>query len=368
MADIYIGLMSGTSLDGIDAVAVRFSPEFELLGSHSAALPESVKRDILTLCSPGDNEIDQLGRLDKTLATLFAEAAQSLIHALDLKSEDVCAIGSHGQTIRHRPEQGFTLQIGNPSLITEITGITTVADFRLRDVAAGGEGAPLVPAFHQALFQQSDRSRVILNIGGMANITWLPSDATEKVIGYDTGPGNVLLDAWIQTQLDKTYDANGAWAASGTVDSALLEQLLSLPYFAQPAPKSTGREQFNLSWLKEQIQHTGTQTAPQDVQATLLELTARSIADQILRFETQPRPDVYVCGGGSHNDALLSRLTTLLKDHRVATTDALNLHPDWVEAAAFAWLAMRTLNGLSGNLPDVTGAKGSRILGAIYPA
>lgn len=365
---IYIGLMSGTSLDGIDAVAVRFSPEFELICCHNCELPEAVRNQILAICTPGDNEIDRMGLLDQTLAKLFADAALELIDKHNLDKEQVVAIGSHGQTIRHRPELSFTRQIGNPSLIAECTGISTVADFRPRDIAAGGEGAPLVPAFHKALFHSSEKPRIILNIGGMANITWLPADPNEKVLGYDTGPGNVLMDSWISRHLNRNYDAHGNWAATGSVDELLLRQLLALPYFSQPAPKSTGREQFNMAWLDMEIARCNSPVSHQDIQATLLELTARSIADQILQFNRDTYPMVYVCGGGSHNDTLLNRLAELLPENRVTTTQALNLHPDWVEAAAFGWLAKQTLNNLPGNLPDVTGAKGERILGAIYPA
>lgn len=365
---IYIGLMSGTSLDGIDAVAVRFSPEFELICSHSCELPEEVRRQILAICTPGDNEIDRMGLLDQTLAKLFAEAALKLIDKYGLNKDEIVAIGSHGQTIRHRPESAFTLQIGNPSLIAELTSITTVADFRPRDMAAGGEGAPLVPAFHKALFHSTEKPRIILNIGGMANITWLPADPSEEVLGYDTGPGNVLMDSWISRHLNRQYDAQGNWAATGTVDTLLLTQLLSLPYFGQSAPKSTGREQFNMMWLEAEIIRCNSPVSHQDIQATLLELTARSIVDQIQQFNRDIYPEVYVCGGGSHNDTLLNRISTLLPDNNVTTTQTLNLHPDWVEAAAFGWLAKQTLNNLPGNLPDVTGAKGERILGAIYPA
>lgn len=365
---IYIGLMSGTSLDGIDAVAVRFAPEFELIGSHSFDLPQAVRNQILSLCTPSDNEIDRMGTLDQALAKLFANAALELINKFNLNKEQIAAIGSHGQTIRHRPESAFTLQIGNPSLIAELTGITTVADFRPRDIAAGGQGAPLVPAFHKALFHSTATPRIILNIGGMANLTWLPTDPNEKVLGYDTGPGNVLMDGWISRHLNRNYDANGHWAATGTVDNLLVNQLLALPYFSQPAPKSTGREQFNMAWLDDEIANCIIPVAHQDIQATLLELTARSIADQIQHFNLESYPDVFVCGGGSYNKALLNRIAALLPDNAVTTTHALNLDPDWVEAAAFGWLAKQTLNTLPGNLPDVTGADGARVLGAIYPA
>ncbi|MGB0467358.1 MAG: anhydro-N-acetylmuramic acid kinase [Pontibacterium sp.] len=367
-ASIYIGLMSGTSLDGIDAVAVRFSPAFELLGTGSLALPAPLRQQILTLCNPGDNEIDQMGSLDLALADQFAKATTDLLGRLNLSNRQIKAIGSHGQTIRHRPEAGFTLQIGDANRIAECTGITTVADFRRRDMAAGGQGAPLVPAFHQALFRSPSQTRFLVNIGGMANITLLPAEPAEAVIGYDTGPGNVLLDAWIQEQQGQPYDKQGNWAASGHVNQALLKQLLSLAFFKAPAPKSTGREQFNLAWLKQQIQRLKSPISAEDIQATLLELTAQSIAVSIRSHTIDAPYQVFVCGGGSHNDHLLKRLAELLEPATVSTTSALGLDPDWVEACAFAWLAKQTLTGLSGNLPEVTGACGERVLGAIYPA
>lgn len=366
-AAIYIGLMSGTSLDGIDAVAAQFTPEFKLLGSCSVELPAPLRERILALCTPDADEIDRMGSLDRDLAEAFADAALQLTSTLDLPKAQIAAIGSHGQTIRHRPELGFTLQIGDPNLIAESTSITTVADFRRRDMAVGGQGAPLVPAFHKALFQTADCTRVIVNIGGMANITLLPADPSVRVTGYDTGPGNVLLDAWIEKHQQRSYDANGEWAASGRVNYSLLAQLLSLPYFRAEPPKSTGREQFNLAWLEQQLDSCSEEISPQDVQATLLELTARTIADEIDTHDLSSA-EIYLCGGGSHNQTLKARLQALLAPHQVETTTALKLDPDWVEAAAFAWLAYRTLNRMSGNLPDVTGASGERILGAIYPA
>lgn len=367
-APLYIGLMSGTSLDGIDAVAVRFEPRFELLGSYSMALPKEIRQRILTLCTSDTDEIEQMGILDNHLAHLFAQASLELIEQAGIAAADIAAIGSHGQTIRHRPEHGFTLQIGNPSLIAELTGITTVADFRRRDMAAGGQGAPLVPAFHKALFSDPHKNRVIANIGGMANITFLPAAATDRVIGFDTGPGNVLLDGWISRQLNKTYDADGQWAAGGQCHAGLLHQMLQLPYFSLQPPKSTGREQFNMDWLQQQLDTIGQPIPIADVQATLLELTARTLADAVRVICPADNGELFVCGGGSHNRTLMTRLTTLLAPLRVTTTSDLGLHPDWVEAAAFAWLAHQTLHNRCGNLPAVTGAKGERILGAIYPA
>ncbi len=366
-APVYIGLMSGTSLDGIDAVAVRFEPHFQLIETHSEALPESLNQNIRSLLAPGDNEIDRLGMLDLELGNAFAQASNNLLTKCHLVPADVCAIGSHGQTIRHRPEHNFTLQSGDPNTIAEHTGIMTVADFRRRDMAAGGQGAPLVPAFHNALFRSPDTNRVIVNIGGMANLTVLPADPEADVLGYDTGPGNVLMDSWINEHQQRTYDKNGEWAAQGKVIPQLLEQMLSLPFFHEPAPKSTGREQFNLVWIQRMLSLLDLAPNSTDVQTTLAELTATSIA-MAIRSHGLDKAEVYLCGGGSHNQHLQQRIQTLLPNYSVTTTAALNLHPDWVEAVAFAWLAKQTLDDLPGNMPTVTGASGHRILGAIYPA
>ncbi|RTE64620.1 anhydro-N-acetylmuramic acid kinase [Amphritea opalescens] len=364
-APIFIGLMSGTSLDSIDAVAVRFEPTFELIASHSEPIPATLHAATLALFNPSDNEIERLGRLDLALAELFATAVENLIQQHQLKRADIAAIGSHGQTIRHRPNAHFTLQVGDPNLIAERTGITTVADFRRRDMAAGGQGAPLVPAFHSALFRQPEQNRILVNIGGMANLTILEASPDKPVLGYDTGPGNVLMDSWIMQHQQKSYDRDGQWAASGVVIPPLLQTMLALPYFAEAAPKSTGREQFNHDWIEQMIATLATQPRPEDVQATLLELTARTIADAI-NSHALSNLQVFLCGGGSYNQQLKTRLTALLKPHYLGTTADLNLDPDWVEAAAFAWLAYRTLNHQSGNEPGVTGALGYRPLGAIY--
>ena len=364
-APIYIGLMSGTSLDSIDAVAVRFEPEFELIASHSEAIPPAIHAATLALFNPGDNEIERLGRLDLELAKLFAIAVENLIRQHHLDRQQIAAIGSHGQTIRHRPEANFTLQIGDPNLIAERTGITTIGDFRRRDMAAGGQGAPLVPAFHSALFRHPEHNRVVVNIGGMANLTILQASETKPVLGYDTGPGNVLMDSWIMQHRQESYDRDGRWAAQGRVQPQLLKQMLALPYFCEPPPKSTGREQFNLPWLEQMVGALAVKPQPEDVQATLLELTAITIADAINSHQLSDL-QVFLCGGGSHNSQLRSRLSELLKPHYLNTSAELNLDPDWVEAAAFAWLAYRTLNRQSGNIPDVTGAAGYRPLGAIH--
>lgn len=363
----YIGLMSGTSLDSIDAVLVSFAPQFRLHATHTHPLPEDVRDQILQLTRSGPDEIDRLGVLDIRLGNLFGKAALALLDSTRTEPSQVEAIGSHGQTIRHRPEQRFSLQIGDPATIAEQTGITTIADFRRRDLAAGGQGAPLVPAFHEALFRSPTQDRVLINLGGMANITLLPADIRQPVTGYDTGPGNVLMDAWIQQRLGQHYDAEGHWASSGRVNDSLLAQLLSHSYFRQPPPKSTGRELFDLPWLEQALTTLIHAPEPADIQATLLELTARSLADAIQCHELC-QPELYLCGGGSHNKALHLRLQQLMPDARIDNTATLGLPPDWVEAAAFAWFAMRTRHQQTSSLASVTGACQDRILGAVHLA
>lgn len=363
---LYIGLMSGTSADGIDAVLVDFSDlQPQILASHSQPLNE-FQAKIHQICSPGEDEISRLGELDRTIGEQFAEAVLALLAKSNFTSSQIAAIGSHGQTIRHLPptegRPGFTLQIGDPNIIAERTGITTVADLRRRDMAAGGQGAPIVPAFHQAVFEKPGCRRVIVNIGGLANITVLPGDG--QIFGYDTGPGNTLMDAWCFKQLKQTFDANGAWAACGTVNQVLLAALLdTTPYFKMPPPKSTGRELFNLPWLETFLQRVSLPIAPEDIQATLLELTAQSIANEVCK---QLPEQVYICGGGAFNDRLMTRLKILLAPTPVESTAKLGISPQFIEAAAFAWLARQTLNHLPGNAPYATGAMRPVILGGIY--
>ncbi len=364
----YIGLMSGTSCDSIDAVLVSFEGGTpNSLHTHSHPIPPELKQKILELSQPGSNEIDRMGQLDRELGIAFAEASIALIESSGLSKDLITAIGSHGQTIRHRPPakgntHPFTLQIADPNLIAELTGITTVADFRRRDMAAGGHGAPLAPAYHQALFGSELKTRAIVNVGGMGNVTLLRPD--EPVLGFDTGPGNVLLDGWIQRHKNLDYDASGAWAGEGECQPELLAKMMAHPYFSAPAPKSTGREDFNLQWLDEVLSQTSAQASEVDVQATLLELSARSICESLP--STAPIDELFVCGGGAHNQTLMNRLAEHLPETMVYTTDALGLCPDWVEAVAFAWLAKRTMHRLSGNLPAVTGANRQTILGGVY--
>lgn len=364
---LYIGLMSGTSLDSIDAALVSFDiTGLSLLATHSLALPLELKAQILTLNSPGANEIEQLAELDPQLGRYFAEAVNQLLNKSGTDKQQITAIGSHGQTLRHRPEKGYSLQIGDPNVIAEQTGITTVADFRRRDLAAGGQGAPLVPAFHRHCFHSKQHDRVIVNIGGMANLTLLPADTHAEVIGYDTGPGNVLIDSWALQHTGNPFDLNGEWAASGKQLPGLLNYYLEEAFFTAPHPKSTGRELFNFDWIIKQINRLDYQPKPEDVQHTLTELTAITLAREIQQHR-QDSVEVFLCGGGSHNCFLRQRLSDHL-EIQVQTTQALGLDPDWVEACAFAWLAHRTLNKQSGNLMAVTGAAGERVLGGIYIA
>ncbi len=366
---LYIGLMSGTSADAIDAVLVdlQFSPK--LIAQHSLPLPYKIQQQIHALSLPDENEIDRMCSLDTELGQLFAQASLDLLSKAKIANHDVVAIGSHGQTIRHRPPgsiQGtFTLQIGDPNIIAELTGITTVADFRRRDMAAGGQGAPLVPAFHQAVFKSQKHDRVILNVGGMANITWLPAEG--KTSGFDTGPGNVLMDNWVQTHLNKSYDANGDWASAGSINPELLRLLLADPFFSLPAPKSTGRENFNRTWLDSKLHMLPSQPAAVDVQATLLELTATSIADSINQLSPDAK-EIFVCGGGAYNTHLMQRLANLLTNSTVVSTSTLGVAPQCIEAMAFAWLAQQTIHRKSGNLRAVTGANREVILGGVYYA
>lgn len=368
-ASLYIGLMSGTSADGIDAALVWIhgqgdAASIRLLHALTHPWPAALRAQLLAIGQGGEPaSLDAFGRLDAEVGACFAEAAQALLQASGTDPSRIAAIGSHGQTVRHRPyaQPAFTLQIGDPSRIAERTGIATVADFRRRDVAAGGHGAPLLPALHHALLHASDEDRAVLNLGGIANVTLLP--ATGPVRGFDTGPANALLDAWGELHTGQRYDAEGAFAASGNVDTDLLQRLLGDPWFAAPPPKSTGREHFHLDWLHARLR--GTEPAA-DVQATLLQLTARTVAEALQATQPGTRR-VLVCGGGVHNPVLLQALQSALPAARVESTAAHGLDPDHVEAMGFAWLARQTLLGLPGNLPAVTGAAGPRVLGAIYP-
>lgn len=368
MHALYLGLISGTSADAIDAALVSFEPSMQLHSTLAYPYPPELRARILRLAQ-GDGRIalDDLGELDGQIARTFAAAAKALLCKANLPASAVCAIGSHGQTLRHRPllAQPYTLQLGDPNLIAEHTGITTVADFRRRDIAAGGQGAPLLPPFHAALLSQPGKTRVVLNLGGIANITVLADDAGRGVLGFDTGPANCLLDAWAERHLGTPCDHAGAFAASGTSNNALLQHLLTEPYFALSAPKSTGRETFHLAWLETQLQ--GSTWAPADVQATLVQLTAYSIATAIHANATNVS-EVLVCGGGVHNGVLMRAIERELHPITTMSTAGYGIDPDFVEAMAFAWLARERLEHRPGNLPAVTGAMGWRVLGGIYSA
>jgi len=385
---LYIGMMSGTSLDGMDAVLCQFAGEednqqpMRLLATHSQEFPPRLREVLLALCQPNgvqelipaegepNSELDWFGWASKEYAEFASEVVNNLLQQSNTDVESVLAIGCHGQTVRHRPQLGFSLQLVDANIIAERTGISVVSDFRRRDMAVGGQGAPLVPAFHQALFATPDSTRVLLNLGGIANITVLPANDS-PVIGYDTGPANLLLDAWTALHTDKDYDAGGTWAQSGQVVEPLLNQLIEHPFFARTYPKSTGREDFNLVWLQDELQNFDQASAhirysSADVQATLTELTAMSASMQINMFiNAHENSSVYVCGGGALNDYLMTRLQAHLPHCKVETTASLGLNPAWVEAVAFAWLARQTLIGETGNLPAVTGASKGVVLGQV---
>ncbi len=365
----YIGLMSGTSMDAVDAALIEINDsQIQTLATHAKPLPPSLREEILALTQPGDNEIVRMGVLDNQIGELFAETVNELLQQNSISPSEISAIGSHGQTIRHHPQPPlcFTLQIGNPNIISQRTGITTVADFRRRDIAVGGQGAPLVPAFHAQVFRSPEIDRIILNLGGIANITVLPADLSQPVIGYDTGPANCLMDSYIQQHFsDKHYDHDGVWAAAGTINPTLLATMLQEPYLALMPPKSTGRELFHLGWLNQHLAQISATINPVDIQATLLEYTANTIADSIKKHTTSSC-EILLCGGGSYNRFLVARLQALLKNFTLKSTADYGIDPSYVEAVAFAWMAHSTLHNLPCNLPSVTGAKELVILGGVY--
>ena len=369
----YIGLMSGTSLDGIDGVLTAVSEATcrqQLLAAAFTPFDADLRTDLLSLQSSGADEIQREALAANQLAHLYADCVARLLAIADIAASGVTAVGVHGQTIRHRPELGYTRQTNNPALLAELTGIDVVADFRSRDVAAGGQGAPLVPAFHQAVFGQSGEARVVVNIGGITNLSVLDGELAAHVTGFDTGPGNMLMDAWIARHRQQAYDQDGAWAASGTVDRVLLADLRGEPFFALPPPKSTGRDLFGLAWL-DRLLASRPAVSPEHVQATLAALTATTLVDAIVRFAPTARK-IFICGGGAYNGHLMHMIAAALfgQGHAamVASTAALGVSPSHVEALAFAWLAERFVQRQPGNLPAVTGASGPRILGAFYPA
>ncbi len=350
-------------MDGIDAVLVDFSTTTPALISYANTdFSFQLRKRLFTLCAHG--EVGEMAELDVELGSLFATAAQKVIDIAKIDIGNICAIGSHGQTIRHHPEKKapYTLQIADPNVIAEKTGITTIADFRRHDVAAGGQGAPLAPAFHNAILRSSEENRAVVNIGGMANITILPRDPSQPVTGFDTGPGNVLMDSWVHQKKGSIIDKDGQWAASGQVDHTLLSKMLSDPYFKLPSPKSTGREYFNAQWLDQCIQTITQPVSAENIQATLCELTAISIAEALMPYT----PDrVLLCGGGIHNKTLYARLCHHLSC-TVQSSEVLGIDPDWMEAIAFAWLAKQRLDEKPGNITTVTGARHPAVLGGIY--
>ena len=369
MSHLYIGLISGTSMDAIDAVVVEIAAgKSRVCATHSQPISQGTLAELRQIVDRPDHlTVDRLGQLDVRLAREFAAAANALLEASGHDRGDIRAIGSHGQTLFHAPRGPFpfTLQIADPNIIAAETGITTVADFRRRDVALGGQGAPLVPAFHQAMFASPEEPRATCNIGGIANLSVMVPGA--PLSGFDTGPGNTLMDAWTRLKRGHPHDDNGEWAASADPDPALLALLLDYDYFDRPAPKSTGVEEFNLAWLEKRLDRVRNPLSPAAIQSTLCQLTADTIA-AALRDACPDPGGLYVCGGGAHNRTLLDRIAARLPGWRIEMTDTLGIGVDWVEAAAFAWLASRTLEGLPGNVPEVTGASAETVLGGIYPA
>ena len=364
--------MSGTSLDGVDAVLMQQpdpgSSRMQIVDHHFVPMPQALRLEFLALQSPQANELHRGQIAGQALIECYVQAIAGLLQKTGLDPAQVAAIGAHGQTIRHQPGSGYSIQLNAPHALAEATGMTVVSDFRQRDIAAGGQGAPLVPVFHASVFNQARQKGgcVIANIGGMANLTYLPPPGSEaRVIGFDCGPGNVLMDAWVEAHTGERFDRDGGFAAAGKVSDALLQQLLDLDFFQAPPPKSCGREQFNLEWIREQADPY--KLSPEDVQATLLALTARTLADAVRRF-CGPAVELLVCGGGAYNAELMKALAAELPGMTVDTTARYDLDPSHIEAAAFAWLAQRTLDGLPGNLSAVTGAAGPRILGNITPA
>lgn len=367
MSHHYIGLISGTSMDGVDAVLTTLSAtQCSTIDFLTLPYAPELLEELKSLCQPGANEVNRTAIADRQVAEHFANAVNLLLQRNNMTSEQITLVGSHGQTIRHHPTKdiGYTVQIGDPNSIAVITGIDVVADFRRKDIALGGQGAPLVPAFHHAVFSSNSEDRVILNIGGIANISYLPKGGDiEHILGFDTGPGNRLLDAWCKKHNGSEYDENGDWARTGEVHEPLLKSLLSLDYFATKGPKSTGREQFNLQWLQQLLQVQPDNIAPPDVQATLMQLTVKTIVQQI---QALPNVDsIYVCGGGVHNTFMIEEFGRLMADKTLATTADLGVDPDAVEALAFAWLGYAYQHNMPGNAPKVTGASRPAVLGTL---
>ncbi len=366
--DLYVGLMSGTSMDGVDAVLVDFgAAPMRLLAHVHHAFAAELRAELLRLNASGTDELHRAAVVSQHLARSYASAVEDLLLHADVDAAQVHAIGAHGQTVRHRPDAGYTLQLNAPAALAELTQIDVIADFRSRDVAAGGQGAPLVPAFHAALFA-SNEPRAVVNIGGISNLTGLPPrGSSDAVVGFDCGPGNVLMDAWALEHLGEPIDRDGRWAAGGTVRQPLLDVLLAEPYLALPPPKSTGRDLFNVAWLRQRLALLGDAVDPHDVMATLTRFTAMAIGRAIQAHFPQAT-DVALCGGGARNPTLMKMLAEELAPRAVCASDDLGVAAEHVEAIAFAWLARAFNARRAGNLPSVTGAEGMRVLGALYPA
>jgi len=361
----YLGTISGTSVDGLDLALLDLSDGIRFVATGTEPFPEDLRSSLLNLGQPGEDDLDKVGALDAELGQFIGDSINRFLLDRNLNATEIRAIGSHGQTVRHRPDLPvpFTWQIGDPNRIAEICRITTVADFRRRDMAAGGQGAPLVPLFHEALFRTTDESRVVVNIGGIGNLTVLDRNPSVPVSGFDTGPGNALMDAWCESNSGSPFDSDGDWARSGSLSDSLLEALCWDPYLAKPPPKSTGREYFNLDWLDQYTPH---EQSPVDIQRTLLEYTATTIIDAVDEWAS-PCERLIICGGGRRNGFLMSRLKAL-GGMPVDTSEDHGFDGDAIEAAAFAWLAARRMASEPGNASAVTGARGARILGALYPA
>lgn len=371
MKKLYIGLMSGTSMDAVDAALVDFSSHPpQLLSTHKSPLPDKLRHDLKQLYTADSIKIKKLAELDQKIALISVNAVKKLLKKTPFSTKEILAIGSHGQTVFHYPHlrpYPFTVQIGDPNIIAEKTNITTIADFRRRDITAGGQGAPLTPAFHNFLFRNEKEDHIVLNLGGIANITYLPANLTAPVLGFDTGPANCLLDQWIYQHLRHWFDHDGAWAASGTFDQALLQQFLTDAYFQLRFPKSTGPEYFNLHWLNAKLNSLDRSLSPEIVQATLCELIAVNVKQAIQQLGST-QGIILLCGGGSKNSYLKKRLVIHCTSHQLLLSDERKIPAEWLETMAFAWFAKRTLEGKTSNLPEVTGAKNATILGGIYPA
>jgi anhydro-N-acetylmuramic acid kinase len=360
---LFVGLMSGTSLDGADAALVDFSSGSpRTLAFATVPFSDSLRDEVLALSEPGSDSLELAGKVSLELAELYARAVEAVVAGGGVERKDIGAIGCHGQTVRHRPDLGFTIQLNDPARLAERTGIDVVADFRRRDMAAGGQGAPLVPAFHEAVFRDASRARAVVNIGGISNVTWLPPG--RKTLGFDCGPGNVLLDGWARRHLGARYDEDGQWALQGRTDAKLLERLLEEPFLGSPPPKSTGRELFRLAWLEDRLPGA---YHPADVQSTLTDFTAHAIVGAIDRF-CPATDEIYLSGGGARNATLVARIKGLSGGRPVAPTDALGVPVGHVESMAFAWLAMKCVRREPVDLTASTGAHAPRILGAIYAA